>query len=477
MKIIKNKWLWIIQGVIIIISLLHYFGGPIDEPIHQYYRLLYFIPIILAAFQFGFKGGVVTSIITSLIYSPFILLSIGKLTEKALDDLMDIVLFFAIGIITGTLVEKKNLNSAKLAEELNRHMILEGYTNGIIESIKSGVIAVNTDLLVTVLNKGARDLLNLDQSCVGLNIVEAIQYEEVRSSILELMNETVIHQKVEVTIANNDTLSVIRISVYPLSFEEITKGYVIILDDITELKLLQKQLSRNEKLAALGELSSGIAHEIRNPLGIIKAIEQTMKKELSDNPEVVKELEIIDEEIERANRVVKGLMEFGKPSKQEIIVCTIDSLIDEVLTIMNKYISQHSIQVSFTSGDHLMIAADKDQLKQAFINIIFNAAQAMTEGGKLTISTSTHNDKYVRTVFADTGIGIDKENLERVFNPFFTTKEQGTGLGLPLVQRIIDEHGGMVNVTSRKNEGTAVEILLPVWKENKNYEDDIDCRR
>lgn len=465
MKIISNRTIWIISGLIVIISLLHYLGGPINEPVHKYYRLLYFIPIILASFQFGFKGGVITSIVISLIYSPFILLSIGTLKERAIGDLLDIIIFFTIGIITGTLVEKKNINSIRLEEELNRHILLESYTNRIIESIKSGVIAVNSDFLVTVINEGAKELLNTDHSCVGLNIAEVIRDQAVSGKIMESIRENV--EYIEVLLEREDNTSVVRIDIYPLSFEDELKGYVIIIDDITQLKRLHTQLVRNEKLAALGELSTGIAHEIRNPLGIIKAIEQTMKKELSGNPEAVKELDIIDEEIERANKVVKGLMEFGKPSKQELLVCTLNSIIDEVLTITNKYIDQYNVKVDVIRENFTEIIVDKDQMKQAFINIIFNAVQSMPEGGNIKIITTKHDERYVKAEFSDTGIGIEDYNLERVFNPFFTTKADGTGLGLSLVQRIIEEHGGMVNVSSKLNEGTKFELLLPIWKEKE----------
>ena len=466
MKIINNRTIWIISGLIIIISLLHYFGGPIDEPVHKYYRLLYFIPIILASFRFGFKGGVITSIVICLIYSPFILLSIGTLKEQALNDLLDIAIFFTIGIITGTLVEKKNISLIRLEEELNRHMLLESYTNRIIESIKIGVIAVNSDLLITVINEGAKELLNTDHSCIGLNITEVIRDQTVSGKIMDSIKENTIRENIEVSLENENNTSVVRIDIYPLNFEDLLKGYVIIIDDITELKRLHTQLVRNEKLTALGELSTGIAHEIRNPLGIIKAIEQTMKKELSENPEAVKELDIIDEEIERANKVVKGLMEFGKPPKQELLVYTLNSIIDEVLTITSKYIDQHNVRVDVIREDVTDIIIDKDQMKQAFINIIFNAVQSMPDGGNLEITISRLNDKYVKAEFCDTGIGIEDDNLERIFNPFFTTKVDGTGLGLSLVQRIIEEHGGMVNVTSKINGGTTFEILLPIWKED-----------
>lgn len=455
-----------ISLLIIIISVLHYFTGTADSPVHNFYRLLYYIPIILAAFNFGFKGGVITSLIVSIIYSPFMLLSVNILGWQAVKELLDIILYFVVGIITGTLVEKKNMSLSKLDNELKRYVLLENYTNSIIESIKSGVVAVNNDMLITMINQGAKEILNIENDCIGQNFTEVLECcENVRVRIKESIKEDRANENIEVSIKRVDRVSIIKISLFPLNLEGIKKGLVIIIDDITEVKSLQQQVLRGEKLAALGELSTGIAHEIRNPLGIIKAIEQTMKSELKNNLEAVKELGIIDEEIERANKVVKSLMEFGKPSRDEKSLCSINSIIEDVLTITNKYLLQRGVSMELQESDVPEILVDKEQLKQAFINIIFNAVQAMPNGGKLLISTQNLQNKFVKVIFNDTGIGIEENNLEKIFNPFYTTKDEGTGLGLPIVHRITEEHRGRINISSIVGEGTSLEILLPLQEE------------
>jgi PAS domain S-box-containing protein len=281
---------------------------------------------------------------------------------------LDIVLFFIVGIIAGTLVEKKNISLIKLDEELNRYILLENYTNNIIESIKGGVIAVNNDMLITMINSGAKGILGVNNDCIGRNFSDVFTCcESVFNKIDAAYKGGVAYENLEVTTRINETEKDIRINVYPLKFENIKKGLVIIIDDITEIKRLQKDLMRHEKLAALGELASGIAHEIRNPLGIIKAIEQTMKKELCGNQDAIEELNIIDEEIERANKVVKALMEFGKPSKGQKVLCSVNSVIDDMLIVANKYISQHHVNVTFKKFGDTLSKIDKELLKQALI--------------------------------------------------------------------------------------------------------------
>lgn len=462
----KLKVKGLILLLIIVISLLHYFGGGKDLPLHGFYRLLYYIPIILAAFNFGFKGGVFASLAVSLIYSPFILLTLKTFNSQTINEFLDIVLFFAVGIITGTLVEKKNISLKKLDEELNRYIILENYTNSIIESIKSGVIAVNSDMLITMANQGSKMMLGVDGECIGQNFIEAFTCcESIANKIKNSFQNDKPSDSVELTVNIKGYEKDIRINTYPLNFGSIKKGLVIIIDDITEVKKLQRELMRSEKLAALGELSTGVAHEIRNPLGIIKAIEQTMKKELEGNEEAIKELEIIDEEVERANKVVKSLMEFGRPAKGEKILCSLESIIEDVLMVANKYIMQHKVNVIFNKSDDTSSFIDKELIKQAFINIIFNAVQAMPDGGKLTISTSNVHGLFIKITFEDTGTGIKPENLEKIFNPFYTTKEEGTGLGLSIVHNIIEENNGTIGVSSKEGVGTKFEIMLPIRKE------------
>ncbi|RII32596.1 PAS domain-containing protein [Clostridium chromiireducens] len=457
----KLKYKLLIIILITIISILHYMSDTVNSPLHQFYRLLYFIPIIIAAFNFGFKGSIVITLLVSLIYSPQRLLFIGFKFE-AITELLDILLFFAVGAISGILIEKRNLAFLEVDSQLKKYMILENYTNSIIQSIKSGVVAINNDFFITSINNSAKEILNMPGDVIGQNFFDLNIWDEVikKQMINAVENERFV-KDIEIELSNNDKNIVIKVDVYPLSLENRNKGLVLIIDDITEIKKIKHQMQRNDKLASVGQLATGIAHEIRNPLAIIKMIEQTMVSELKDNKEVVKELEIIDEEIERANKVIKSLMEFGKPSKNERNLYSLNQVIEDVLIIVNKYTDQHNVEVNLLTSDIPIIELDKEQLKQAFVNLMFNAVDAMPNGGIVNISTEIYEDKWIRIIFEDTGQGISEESIEKIFDPFYTTKDEGTGLGLPIVHRIIEDHGGIINVYSKIGEGTRFEILFP----------------
>jgi PAS domain S-box-containing protein len=449
-----------IAFLFIIITTLHYFGGDHRSPIHNFYKQLYLIPIVISGFYFGFKGGITASIVSSLFHSPFVLLSLSAIRADYYYDLLDIVIFLAVGMITGIFTQKRDFHVSQLGLELKRQKLLETYSNSVIESIKCGVVAINKDSLITMINKSAAKTLNCAvKQSIGQAISEILP--QSKSYIDSSLAENKVQENIELNLNQAGKNKMIRLRIFPLNFENEIKGLVTIIEDITELRTLQSQIIRNEKFNALGELSSGIAHEIRNPLAIIKAIGQTMQKECINNPEVVKELAIIDEEIERANKVVKELLEFGKPPKKEFMICSVNEILEDVLTISKKYLILHSVEVKHIKNETPLIWADKAQLKQAFINVIFNGTQAMSQGGTLTITTSDQNGQYCKIEISDTGEGIDEENLERVFNPFFTTKEHGTGLGLSIVQRIIEEHSGIITITSKKGTGTQIQILLP----------------
>lgn len=450
--------------MILSISVLHFMPESSSSSLHQFFRLLFFIPIILSSFKFGFKGGTITVLMISLIYSPQRLLSIG-FGGEAINELLDILLFFAVGIITGILVEKKNFAIVTIDNQLKKYVILENYTNSIFESIRNGIISINNDFFITSINSGAKNILGISSNCIGVNFIEIFpSSEDISTIITDAIKEGKSIENVEKSILKDNKVVNIKVHIYPLSLDNKNKGLVIIIEDITEIKVIMNQMQRNEKLASVGQLATGIAHEIRNPLAIIKMIEQTMKSELKDNKDAIQELSIIDEEIERANRVIKSLMEFGKPSKNEKRISSLNDIIEDVFIIINKYVSQHKIKVRFHKGDIPYSKFDKEQLKQVFVNLIFNAVDAMPHGGEINISTEIVSDNWIKVIFQDTGIGIEENNLKNIFNPFFTTKEEGTGLGLPIVHRIIEDHEGIIKASSTVGKGTQFEMLFPIDK-------------
>ena len=230
-----------------------------------------------------------------------------------------------------------------------------------------------------------------------------------------------------------------------------------------DLKESRDQLIQAERLATAGKMSASFAHEIRNPLSSMRMLAQMLmqKPEMSEERHQ-QSVRYILEEIERIDTIVKGLMDFARPATLDLKQQPITPVLQAVLALMEANLAHHKIQLALDLlPETPEIQFDSDKLKQAFMNVVLNALEAMPQGGVLRVSTFTENDS-VRIKVEDTGAGIPEEDLEHLFEPFFTRKSRGTGLGLANVKRILEEHGGTVKIDSTPDEGTMVSMWLPV---------------
>ena len=233
-----------------------------------------------------------------------------------------------------------------------------------------------------------------------------------------------------------------------------------------QLKKIQAQLMQSEKLASLGRLASGVAHEINSPLTGILTFSHLMMRKLKDNPELQRELELIVRETTRVSTIVRGLLDFARESKPQKRPCNINDLILHTLSLVEHQSVFHDIRIVKNLDPQLAMALlDANQIQQVFMNILLNAADAMPAGGTLTITTiMLPEDSFVQVRFADTGTGIPEKDLHRIFDPFFTTKadKRGTGLGLAVSYGIIERHRGHIEVQSEEGKGTTFTIKLPL---------------
>ncbi len=234
-----------------------------------------------------------------------------------------------------------------------------------------------------------------------------------------------------------------------------------------DLKKTQEQLIQSSRLSALGQLSAGVAHEIRNPLTSISILIHSLKEKLP--PKAIKkaDIDVIENEIERINQIIKQFLDFARPSKPKIGKADINDIIEDTLILIRHDLLENDIKVKKRLALLPFALADRDQIKQAFLNIILNAIQAMPGGGELVISTGL-TDNYIKISFMDEGNGIPESIREKLFDPFFTTKEEGIGLGLSITRRVVDDHKGKIDVESTKGKGTTFSILLP-YDANKSF--------
>ncbi|PAB58600.1 ATP-binding protein [Anaeromicrobium sediminis] len=452
-----------ISMTIITITLLHYFTTDTKWDIHDFYRRLYYIPIIVAAFKFRLKGGLLASIFISILYAPHLMIYFGKINIEVLNQIFEIMMFIVIGAITGFLV-KSDFNKKKMLEvQIKKLTDLENYTQNILDSITNIFIAVDKDFKIQSINKEGKKLFNLNERYLGKDLRSLfVEYDKVERILINVLNDKKKDLNMETECHSIEGKHIyVKLFAYPLrSITDKVEGVVIVLEDISEIRNLERQVRRAEKLSALGELASGIAHEIRNPLGIIKTISQTIHEDTEDE-ELEEGLEIIIHEVDRANTVIKSMLDFAKPNIHERKIQSIDRLLENILLITQQYAQKHSVKINYKSRDDVNLFVDAEALKQAFVNIIFNAVQAMPDGGNIHIDLLKEKD-WLKISFEDSGIGISKEKIEKIFEPFYTTKDIGTGLGLSITHRIIEEHKGYIAVDSVVGKGTKIDVFLPI---------------
>ncbi len=246
--------------------------------------------------------------------------------------------------------------------------------------------------------------------------------------------------------------------------KDLTKTNIKLKKEILERKELQSQLIRSERLAGIGELAAGIAHEIRNPLGNISSSAQICLNKYEPRKEIKQFLEIIEEDSKRANAIIKGLLDFANPREMKFQKDYICDVITRVISSIKARCQENKINITTKFRKKSQpTRIDKKWLEQAFLNFALNAINAMPDGGELIISSVLDKKKKNLIItFSDTGVGIARKNLSKIFDPFFTTHKDGVGLGLSLSYQIIKDHQGFINIESKLNAGTNVIILLPI---------------
>ncbi|WP_459860382.1 two-component system sensor histidine kinase NtrB [Desulfuromonas carbonis] len=238
------------------------------------------------------------------------------------------------------------------------------------------------------------------------------------------------------------------------------ENYAKLRQQADQILEIEEQLRRADRLSALGELSAGMAHEIRNPLGSIRGTAEILRDGMAVDDPRSEFAAILIREVDRLNRVVQDFLEFARPGETGRSPVDLNQLLQELLLLTRQPTRSGGVAVDFAPGSIPLVQADSEQLRQAFLNLILNALQAMPDGGTLQIA-SRSDGETVSIEFRDSGGGIPPANLSRIFNPFFTTRSEGTGLGLAITHRIVQGHGGRIEVASQPGVGTLFTLTFP----------------
>lgn len=241
-------------------------------------------------------------------------------------------------------------------------------------------------------------------------------------------------------------------------------GQVLLLSDVTELKALEKEMRQNERLAAVGRMAAGVAHEVRNPLSSVKGLALLLKDKFADTSRESEMATLLVREVERMNRTISELLSFARPATLDLAPVGLDELLRQSVRLIEADAASDAIVTTIDIEEGLPpVMADRDRLNQVIINIMLNAVQSMEQGGELRVGCrAVAGGDVIEVTIADTGCGMDRETLEQVFYPYFTTRKGGTGIGLAISQKIISDHGGTIRMESTPGQGTVVTIELPL---------------
>ena len=324
---------------------------------------------------------------------------------------------------------------------------------------------MDTDGRIVSFNQTAEGVLQITaQEVLGKDAKEVLPKPLERLPQELEADEDVIEKEIECRLEDGRTIPM-EISVSRLAGDDgVSMGHIILFSDLTEIQELKREVERSQRLASLGRIAAGIAHEIRNPLSSIKGFATYFGERYRDIPEDRKTAEIMVEEVERLNRVIGQLLEFARPLAVRKKSTSMETTIHHSLKMIERDAQAKHIRVETDLSLNVPeVYIDPDRMNQVFLNLYLNAIEAMEHGGTLSVALNQREDlKSVRITVSDTGSGIEKEDLVHVFDPYFTTKQSGTGLGLAIVHRIIEAHRGEVRVESETGRGTSVTIILPV---------------
>jgi len=370
------------------------------------------------------------------------------------------VIMFIMGLIVfNFIVSNQNFSILK-----KHYMYIETYTGNILENMAEGVIVADKNCLITVFNKSAEII-------TGIPASEALG-KKCRE-VLDVMGETLSESIRTNTIYNNIELEIPssrnQESYVNLNSSLITdpdgglNSVIAVFHDITEQKKLEEEKKRKDKMTAMGELASGVAHEIRNPLNSIAIIAQRFKKEFKpeDNQDEYSSLlKILTTEINRVNNIIQQFLTFARPPKLFPAPNNMDKLIREIIMLKSGETREKNIELTFNPNLNKDINFDYGLMKQVILNLVQNSIEVLEQDGKISIDTFSQNNESVIKV-KDNGPGIPEDIIQKIFNLYFTTKKGGTGIGLSIVYQIITEHGGRIKVESSKEEGTIFTVFLP----------------
>jgi len=464
-----------IGGDLVVETLLVYFTGGLDSP----FSFLYLVSIITASMMLYRRGGLLAASGAAILYGSLVDLmyyAFLPLPEQSIflptawsssrlyfNMAANFLGFYAAALLTSYLSEKLQRTSEELDANRQNLAELRALNQNVVESIPSGLITLSPYGTASFVNPAGISILGLTPlSILGHHIVELgfftiDQWNETRA---RLERGNVVRDEIRDYRGEGRSIGY---AVSPLNtLDGNASGYTLIFQDLTDMKKLEEELRLKDRMAAVGELSAGIAHEIRNPLAAIAGSVQVLKTSRSLTTQEQRLMSIVLKESERLNKSISDFLRFVRPQEKRTTEFDVAASLSETLDLLvnsPELHADHHIERDIDPPS-FQLSGDADQIRQVFWNIARNAMQAMPHGGLLKVRTEVDDDVY-RIVFTDNGSGMSEADLRRLFQPFRTNFPSGTGLGMAISYRIVQEHGGRIDVVSTHGAGTTITIVFP----------------
>jgi two-component system sensor histidine kinase PilS (NtrC family) len=451
---------------LIITGIIYITGGGISA-----FTPLYILTILEAGVMLGRKGGLMAASVCSIYYGLLLNLEhywvIPSFTSRLpyhnvvliYTLIVYILAFYLSGYLTGYLAEEVRKKGKELTKTQEDYSRLEAFNRDVIQSMQTGLLTVDMKDQITFLNKAGEKILGIRTS--------RFKDRPLKDLFLDLTNS--FHEglstRMETVFQRSDGEKIrLGLSISPLKDHRGNKvGHIIIFQDLTLIKEMEESMKRSEKLATIGQLAAGIAHEIRNPLASISGAIQLLKEEKEGGESTQRLMEIILAESGRLNRLITDFLLYAQPPKLNKKKVDVSALVESTLEVFSRSPQwTKGIKLAKIMEPNISVDADPQQLEQVLWNLFINAVDAME--GKGMLDVKVHKDGGEQTVtltVSDTGKGISPKDINNIFDPFFTTKEGGSGLGLSIVHKIVETHRGNIAVESRPDRGTTFTLTFP----------------
>ena len=380
------------------------------------------------------------------------------------------VAFLVVGLLAAQLSVRQRRSVAELKETVQILNNLQLLHERIVQSIRSGLVTTDLDGKIYLFNTAAEEITGRKSDEMRGRIVYDL-FGNIRRPIAEslsAMEKGEPPPRFEVDfVAQTNYVRRLGYNVSPLFDEQgATTGYILTFQDLTDIRSMEESARRKDRLAAVGRVAAGLAHEIRNPLGAMRGAIQVLQPAMQKESAQAQLMDIVLRESDRLNAIITNFLQYARPRTGDFETVDLSQIIKDAVTLLRHSPDIRSIHqvVEDLPDAPVNVTADAASLKQVFWNLTRNAVQAMPDGGQLTIKLSVTQYNRAQIVFADSGRGMPPAQVERLFEPFSQSTTGGTGLGLSIVYQIIRDHNGSINVRSQENKGTTITVELPAEK-------------